>query len=254
MMDDRDEVIARLRGAGEPALLLDYDGTLVPIAATPAEAAPDAALAPLLRALAARLPLVAVVSGRTIANLRAFLGAIPRLSLIGTHGAEIAPAGREEIVPFDRARIEPRLEALRRAAQALADPARGTLLEDKGVSLSFHWRLAEPREGERRAAEFARLARDPLLAVISGKKVVEARPRGTDKGAACLALLREASAGDRLAAYFGDDTTDEDAFRALAPRGLTAVVAAEPRPSAARFRLRDPAAVREALRALLEPG
>lgn len=58
--------------------------------------------------------------------------------------------------------------------------------------------------------------------------------------------------GNPLPVYFGDDTTDEDAFRAIAPAGLSALVAREPRPTAARFRVDDPAAVREILEDLRE--
>src|SRR6185295_18392167 len=129
--DDRQTIAAQLRAAPRLALFLDYDGTLVPIAPTPADVAPDAELLALLERLARapRVVLLAIVSGRTIANLRAQLGRdIPGLWLAGTHGAEIAPPGEPPIELVDRARLAPRLEALRARARALADPALGFLL------------------------------------------------------------------------------------------------------------------------------
>jgi trehalose 6-phosphate phosphatase len=234
--DDRGPLIEAMRGAARLAVLLDYDGTIVPIASTPGAARPDAGLLELLGALAAcpAVALAAVVSGRTVANLRELLGALPGLALVGTHGAEIVPSGGGAPVSlFDRSVLEARLDALRREARRLADPARGFLLEDKGLAIAFHYRLAEPAEAARRAAAFERLCDDPLFAPIRGNKVVEVRPRGADKGA---------------------DVTDEDAFRALGGEGLTAVVAAEPRPTAARYRLADPEAVREVIEAVIGRG
>ncbi len=255
-MSDLETIRARLLAAPRIALFLDYDGTLVPIAATPEAARPDEELLDLLARLAAhpRMAALGIVSGRTIANLGEMGLRIPGVALAGTHGAEIAPAhGGPPIELFDRAALAPRLDALREAARRLADPARGFRLEDKDLAIAFHYRLADPVDGPRRAAKFARLARDPLFDAIVGKKVIEVRPRGAHKGAAALALLERAGA-PALPAYLGDDMTDEDAFRALAERGgLTAVVAPEPRPTAAEFRLTDPGEVRELLRALAAP-
>jgi trehalose 6-phosphate phosphatase len=255
--DDRGPLIEAMRGAARLAVLLDYDGTIVPIASTPGAARPDAGLLELLGALAAcpAVALAAVVSGRTVANLRELLGALPGLALVGTHGAEIVPSGGGAPVSlFDRSVLEARLDALRREARRLADPARGFLLEDKGLAIAFHYRLAEPAEAARRAAAFERLCDDPLFAPIRGNKVVEVRPRGADKGAAIRALLDRLAPPAPLAFYAGDDVTDEDAFRALGGEGLTAVVAAEPRPTAARYRLADPEAVREVIEAVIGRG
>ena len=86
---------------------------------------------------------------------------------------------------------------------------------------------------------------------IGGKKVIEARPKGTDKGAAIAALMQKPPFKGRTPVFIGDDVTDEDGFRTVnAMGGVTVKVGLGQ--SAARFRLPDVAAVYDLLQRLAE--
>jgi trehalose 6-phosphate phosphatase len=192
------------------AYFLDVDGTLIDIAATPAAAAVDPALLALVGDLfAASGGALALVSGRALVDLERHLGSL-RIPLVGQHGLERRDAqGRRHRVvaspaPKDllRARLAP---VLARHPQLL--------LEDKGLSVALHYRAAPQL-----AAYVHRLMRVLVaetagaLCLQKGKRVVEAKPVGVDKGSAIEALLAEAPFAGRTPVFVGDDLTDEHAF------------------------------------------
>jgi len=216
-------------------LFLDYDGTLVPIAATPERAVPPPEILRLLRALTATDGLrAAVVSGRDLPDLEALLP-VPGLYLAACHGALIKPP-RAEPYALIKQPEHRRLERLAAATRELTFGRTGFLVEPKTLSLALHYRLAHPAEAEAVLREFAALRERhcpaPGWETVSGRKVPEVRPAGVNKGAAVLHLL-DAWPG-ACPVYIGDDVTDEDAFRALAGRGRTILVADKPRPTAAQ--------------------
>jgi trehalose 6-phosphate phosphatase len=216
-------------------LFLDYDGTLVPIAARPAQAVPPPELLQLLQKLVGQDDLrVAVVSGRDLQDLESLLP-VPGLYLAACHGAVIKTPGA---TPYTLIRGADRqqLEHLARAAQNLIAGRRGFLVEPKAFSLAFHYRLADPTETAPVLREFLAMRQHhcpaPDWETIPGHKVLEVRPAGVNKGAAVLHLLNHWPGA--FPVYIGDDRTDEDAFRALAGRGRTILVADHPRPTAAQ--------------------
>lgn len=268
-------VAARL--AGRPlAVLLDVDGTLAPIVSRPEEAAVPPETRRVVAALAA-LPdvRVALVSGRAAADARRMVG-VANVWVIGNHGFEmVSPDGEELAQP----ELEPWRSAIARAARRIAPllaPVPGVLLEDKGWTLSVHYRLADPTVVPRLVESVERVAEPLGLRVSRGKMVVEVRPDvRVDKGTAVLRLVTELGAlprrenevaedDDGAAAsgncgsvvYVGDDRTDEDAFRALRSRSARAVTVrvthGEEKATAAEFSVEDPAAVRSFLEWLLE--
>lgn len=240
------ELSATVRRAGSLFLFCDYDGTLAPIAPTPAQARPDPALPGLLARLAPAPGIcAAVISGRDLSDLAGLLP-VPGLWLAGCHGAELRrPDGETETLC--RPEVRPALEEAARRLRLILAGRRGFLLEEKKYSLALHYRLADPGEAPavleafRQAAGAA--ARRHGLIFTPGKKVLELRPRNVHKGIAVQRLLEGCPGA--LPLYLGDDVTDESAFVALAERraAVTVLVSAEPRPSAARYRLPDPAAV-----------
>ncbi len=126
------------------------------------------------------------------------------------------------------------------------------LIEDKGLSLSVHYRGVD----KDKVSGLKRAFRDALsgfglpesLQVAEGKKVYEIRPAGWDKGKAVGLLIERFGTGKRLVPiYMGDDRTDEDAFRALPEDGISVFVGSSRRRSAARFFLRSPSEVVEFL-------
>jgi alpha,alpha-trehalase len=246
------EIERRLDGR-QPAVFLDYDGTLAPLAARPELAILPEATREALRRLAGRYP-VGVLSGRGRGDVAARVG-LDGLIYAGSHGFEIAgPALRHEVGEGLPAVVDRAAARLREHLAGLP----GVLVEPKRFAISVHYRLAEASDLPRiEAAVDAVLAEHPELRKGLGKKLFELRPTlDWDKGKALLWVL-EALHLDRAATlplYLGDDLTDEDAFRAVAETadGIGILVADEPRPTAAAYSLRDPDEVRTFLEKLAE--
>jgi trehalose 6-phosphate phosphatase len=195
---DGEASLERLREApAAAAILLDIDGVLAPIVERPEDArVPDETRAE-LRRLAGEYALVACVSGRTGEDARRVVG-LDELVYAGGHGLELHPEA-----PEWHGRL-----------RAFADTV-GWPVEDKGLSLSFHYRTADdPDAAERFLQTIAEQARVVGLVPRFGRMVLEIRPPlDADKGTAIRFLLGER--GLERALYAGDDTTDLDAFRAL---------------------------------------
>ncbi|MGH7483578.1 MAG: trehalose-phosphatase [Longimicrobiales bacterium] len=214
-----DEWLRARRDAGALLLALDFDGTLAPIVPRPADARIVTESRTAIRRLVARGDThVAVVSGRALDDARARLD-IEGLYLAGNHGLEIEGPGVARQQP-EAAAARPALVACAaRLAVALADHD-GVEIEDKGLTLSVHYRRAtSPGAGDSVRAAVARVCDDPALRASDGKMVVEIRPDvDWDKGRATRFLLDTLggdAAAELPAIFIGDDRTDEDAFRAL---------------------------------------
>jgi trehalose-phosphatase len=249
-----------------PLLAFDFDGTLAPIVARPERAAVPAATRRVLEALVRRPRThVAVVSGRAAADAARVAG-VPRVWVIGNHGAErIDPGGRVAVDPLVASFADAVAAAARELAPAVARTD-GAELEDKRWTLTVHYRRVadEALVGALRAAA-AGASRAHGLALREGKKVFELRPPvRVDKGVASLRLASELGALAPAASllYAGDDATDEDAFRALRdadPRALTVRVASRvgvdaPTPTAAEFTVPDLPALRALLEQVVQMG
>ena len=189
------------------------DGTIAPITDTPEETVVSPRSRSALSALVPRLALVAVLTGRAAATARDMVdvgGAVYR----GNHGLETWRDGRLEV----REEAQQHTEAIHTIAERLrlALDTPGLLVEDKGVSASFHYRLS-PEPELARAAILEALASSPeagRMVVTEGKLVVELRPPvRVDKGTSLRELAEEH--GLRGVVCLGDDTTDVDAFVAL---------------------------------------
>jgi trehalose 6-phosphate phosphatase len=202
-----DRLLAGLAEAPrDAALVFDVDGTLAPIVARPELAAVPEATKVELRRLAARYLLVACISGRAGADARRLVN-VEGVIYVGNHGLELDP------------RAEEHAKRIARFRQAVEVP-----VEDKGLSLAYHFREAADEAAARADLErVAERARSEGLDVRWGRKVLEVRPpAAADKGTAVRALLERS--GARRALYAGDDTTDLDAFAALRDAGLAVAV------------------------------
>ncbi|MGH7590546.1 MAG: trehalose-phosphatase [Gemmatimonadales bacterium] len=211
-----------LRGAGPLTVFLDVDGTLAPFVGDPSRARilPDAGRA--IRRLRRSGHRVVLVSGRRALDA-ARVVRLPVDGVLGSHGAECLEGPR--VVPWlghraDRARIAAAGRAL--AGRFAGRP--GIRIEDKRWSLAVH--VVGPAHAVEVRAEAVRLLHGLNVVVRAGRRVVDIRPPGVDKGRAALRWLsRHARRTPRRAVlYAGDDTTDRDAFRALGPRAFTIAV------------------------------
>ncbi|MDP2314123.1 MAG: bifunctional alpha,alpha-trehalose-phosphate synthase (UDP-forming)/trehalose-phosphatase [Pseudomonadota bacterium] len=225
-----DDVLASLRAAPRRTLLLDYDGTLVPFAARPPLAAPDAPLLALLRRLT-ELPGTSVhlVSGRRRADLERWFGDLP-LGLHAEHGLWSRWVGT---TAWTMRPLPPDawMDVVRPELEAWVARIPGTAIEEKTASLAYHYReagLAEAPEALRRAAE--EYARWLPVDVLQGNRVLEIRASGTNKGAIVLGL-RERGELDGVVLALGDDPTDADLFAALPPDAHTVQVGDVPLPA-----------------------
>lgn len=206
------EVIARIREADQRLLLLDFDGTLVGLRRHPDDVRFSERGRKILRQLVGHKNLtVAVVSGRELEKIQTLVG-VEGIRYVGLHGAERAG---ETTVPSIAARQM--VEAALKAAQTGLAGLRGIEIEDKHLSFAVHYRGARQpaTEAASRVVGDIVATSNEKLRILSGKKVWEVLPREfPGKGVAVLELLARLPE-KKIAIYFGDDETDEEAFSVL---------------------------------------
>ena len=229
---------ARLAGR-RAAVFLGYDGTLTPIVPRPDLAVLSDAMRAAVARLAARC-MVAVVSGRDRADIERLVG-LDSPVYAGSHGFDIAGPGGLRKEHEGAAAFLPTLDRAERRLRRETTGIEDALVERKRFAIAIHYRLVAQAEVAR--LERAVAAASPDLRRTAGKKVFELRPRiDWDKGKAVLWLLGALGLDgeDVMPVYVGDDETDEDAFAALAGRGIGILVAETPQTTAAAYRLADP--------------
>lgn len=232
-----------------PLLAFDFDGTLAPIVARPADARVPAPVADRLQRLAARLPL-AVISGRRVDDLRRRLPFRP-WRLVGSHGAE--DDGHAQASADNAAALVPVRQRLAGHLETLT--AAGVAVEDKGMSIALHYRLAPDREAAQRAIAHSIAGLPDTVSVYGGKMVVNiVAAQARDKADAVAALVE--AAGAHAAVFVGDDVNDEPVFARGEPTWLTVRIGQDDPQSAARWFLDGPADLAIMLDRMLEalPG
>lgn len=243
----------RLRRAHALRLLLDYDGTLVPIRRRPEDAVPDEELLHLLRRLAGRPRTeVHIVSGRPREVLDEWLGGLP-IGLHAEHGlwSRRAPDGRWRArgpVP------PPWLAEAETIVRRFTERTPGSRLERKSAGLAWHFREVVPDESGFQAMELHQHLDRAFVGrgvqVLRGDMVVEVRPAGVHKGLAAVAIA-SAAPPDTLLVACGDDRTDADLFAAVEPEGGLTVAVGD-RLTHGTLALPDSSALRHFLASLLE--
>ena len=222
------------------SLFLDFDGTLVDIAARPDAVRVDAGLVDLLKGLDRRLHgRIALVSGRSADTIAALLD-YPDITIAGSHGMEIRFRDGRVIAP-------PRPAALNDVTHALHDFSAtrpGLVIEEKPLGVGLHYRSAPELAMQSRVLA-ERLARESGLHLQTGKMVYELRVGGGDKGRALRLLMAEPDMRGTRPVFLGDDDTDEPAFVAAAALLGNGILVGPQRSTAAHYRLDDVAAVRE---------
>ncbi len=235
-------------------LFLDYDGTLAPIAATPAKAKILPGNKKILEELSNTLGIkLAIISGREMGDIKSRLG-LKNIIYAANHGLEI-DGPRIKFKSQVGLKFRKTIKNIHDHLKNKLSEVRGALIEDKGLSLSLHYRMVKDAEVPRVKALFHELVIVPLvknkIKVTGGKKVLKIRPAVKwDKGKVTLWLLarQQFNQGNKkiLPVYIGDDLTDEDAFKALRNKGITIVVG-KTSGSYAQFYLKDAVEVGEFL-------
>jgi trehalose 6-phosphate phosphatase len=242
---------APVLSAAGAAWFLDFDGTLVDLAATPGQVRVEAEVVDMVRELErASRGAVALISGRRIEDIDRLFEPL-RLSVAGQHGAERRGAGGRVRRSSANSR---EIGAMHGILRAWVAERPGLLLEYKGSTLAVHYRHAPELAAQVGAFMQELAARSGgSYCLQGGKMVFEIRPAGLDKGSAVLAFMREPPFAGRIPVCVGDDITDESAFAAVLGLGGTAVKVGEG-DSIAPWRLQGVAEVHAWIRSSIAEG
>ena len=234
----------------ERLIFLDYDGTLTGFHSDPQDAKPDDELKNIMQKLVANdKNKVVVISGRDKDTLGRWMGEFG-VTLIAEHGVWIREKDKDwrTVVTMKddwKKEIFPLLELY-------VNRTPGSFIEEKDYSLVWHYRKVETGLGELRTRELTShlkyISSNSNLQVLEGDKVVEIKDREVNKGRTALQWLEQTSHDFVMAV--GDDSTDEDTFKAMPEDGYTIKVGSKT--SAARFNVNSHLDVREILKKMVE--
>ena len=194
-------------------LMVDFDGTLAPIAPTPDEAVMSPAALDALRRIVDGVEMVCVVSGRALDDLAARVD-LPGATLVGSHGVEYLDGRGLRVEPGAAEYRETIAAVMEHLSARVDDPA--IVWQTKSLSASVHYRLTHDPDSVAKRLQAA-LPGAPGIARLEsfwGKMVLElVAPLGLDKGHAVGKLVRERELDSVL--FLGDDTTDADGTEAV---------------------------------------
>ena len=222
------EVLQRIATADKIELFLDYDGTITPIVETPEKARLLKSTKEILQQLS-KLPKyqITIISGRAIDDIRSLVG-IASINYVGNHGYEMMVPG-VEIENLASPGYYDLLNSLKNEINNKLIDFPGAFIEDKGVTISIHYRQVNPDQAVILEHVLYRMTQPGFesnkIRFNMGKKVFEIRPPlDWDKGKAVEWILEKQNG---FPIYIGDDTTDEDAFFALKDKGITVYVGSQ---------------------------
>jgi trehalose 6-phosphate synthase/phosphatase len=228
------------RQASRRLLLLDYDGTLVPLVGDPEQAVPGPPLVALLKELGAKQENdVLLISGRSSAWLEKHFGALP-ISLVAEHGARSRWKKGEWITEV-QTHIEWK-EQIHQIMEMYVRRCPNSFIEEKDFSIVWHYRNSTIEQGKLRSLELISELNEYIhnrhLHVIQGHKIVEVRNSGVDKGTAIRKVLQRKEYDFIFAV--GDDRTDEDMFKMLMDKRNCFSIKVGPDASFAKYNLHTP--------------
>jgi len=227
------------------AIILDYDGTLAPIAEQPKLAMLPMKTKTVLRNLTqfGDILSICVISGRSLEDLKTFVGDIPGLTIAGSHGLEILhPDGTNFIHPMT-ARDEQRILDLEHALNQSVC-SNGAWIENKGVHLTFHYRAVPRDKIKCLIAQAANIFALHGFMVHKAPMAFEAHPAVEwNKGRACIHILQTiygVNLTDRARVIYCGDESGEKAMEALSGIACTFKVSAtNSSRTSANYRLRS---------------
>jgi trehalose-phosphatase len=248
------EVIARFAERRPLLVATDFDGTLAPLVDHPDQAR----MTPEARRVLADLVAVdgvwvLLLSGRSLADLREIADPPAGVLLVGGHGNEFeSPLVRGAQTPLPSVdSMDSVLDALEAELFAIANDCPGAVVETKPHSVAFHTRRANPADGASATERVLALPVPPGLRTLRGKEVIEFVAGSATKGTALIDVRNQLEIAPGSTVYFGDDVTDEFAFRALDSSEGDISVKVGPGETAARYRVADASALIAVLNQLL---
>ena len=228
-----DIVAARIRETEHILLLLDYDGTLTPIVKRPELAHLSPGVKECLRELAGNPRLtVAIISGRALGDLQERVG-VKDITYVGNHGLEIEGPGVSFVNPAARQAV-PLLYSLWQDIDKAITDINGARIDDKGLTLSFHYRLVDEPQLEKVNHIFNETVKTALAAgqikITPSKKAYDIRPAvDWDKGKAIEFIAQKVTGCVKpLMLFLGDDITDYDGFHIVDKNGGISIFVGAP--------------------------
>ena len=249
------DISGRIKRTKKIIFFLGYDGTLVPIRKKPHLARLDGNTRKLLRQISRKSwAKIFIISGRSLKDVKNLVG-LKTLYYIGNHGIEAEGPGLHY--------INPKARSLKRAIQKSYTilkknlRIKGAIVENKTYTLSLHYRLVSPGRIPELVKIFnetiKNLKKSKKVKITEGKKVFEVRPNiKWDKGAVTRWILKKKNLKKYLPICIGDDKTDEDAFKVLRNRGITALVSKKRQKTYAKYRIALPSEVVKFLEWILQ--
>ena len=237
------------RGARRPpradvrwAWFFDIDGTLVEIASAPSSVVVSDDLPHIISRLQTLSGgAVSLITGRSVSDVESFFP-LEGLAVAGQHGLEMRDASGEVEVAFSSGAD---FAAIRSELGSIASRHAGLIVENKGESIALHYRQAPRLAGyAHRVMKKIQAAHGSDLVIQKGKRVVELKPAGADKGSAIRELMLAPPFAGRTPVFVGDDITDEAGFTLVNSMGGHSVKVGSGK-SEAKWRLRDVTAVRQ---------
>jgi trehalose-phosphatase len=238
VFDAWEDITGQIRAHSSVLLLFDFDGTLTPIVDSPELAKLSNESRELLKILAAVKGFtLGIISGRAISDLVNRVN-IHNIIYAGNHGLEIKGPELSFIHPLTQ-EFKSTIRILGQVMNKTMSGIKGLFVEDKGLTISVHYRLVNSQDEERQVKNmFERIVGVARMLgkvkTTSGKKVFEVRPAvNWDKGKAVEHVLKHLRQRGKyrdkvLPLYLGDDLTDEDAFRSVARYGGISIFVGEP--------------------------
>jgi trehalose 6-phosphate synthase/phosphatase len=216
--DHQDRIVRDFAKARRRLVLCDYDGTLVPLRPTPDQATPTLAVIDLIERLS-KVAEVVIVSGRDRNALENWFGNLD-VGLVAEHGVWTRRHGEWLLKNGQSLDWKTKVREL---MELYVDRLPGAFIEEKEHSIAWHYRRADPDLASVRVKELTdtliSLTENGQANILEGSKVIEVRPSGVGKGAAASAFLFPEP---NFVLALGDDSTDEDLFKAM-PRSAQTI-------------------------------
>lgn len=255
LFEDWKRISFKIQNSPYVFLFFDYDGTLTTIVSRPGLAGFPRTVKSLIKRLQKDPKfIVSIISGRSLANIKAMVG-LKGIIYAGNHGLEIEGRGIKFSKCISLGSFRPLIRKIAASLRKEFKGVKGIIVEDKGATLSVHYRLAASDVIALIKKKFYRTVNPYVYSkrvkISYGKKVLEVRPNlDWDKGEAVRWLLKRKKKA--LPLCLGDDVTDMDAFKAIKGRGISIFVGSPKRGIKADYFLKSPKDVERFIERLLK--